>query len=212
MMSNRYIAKIKGFHLYAFGLLRRLYNWVLSWAHKKYSSAALFVLAFSESSFFPIPPDVLQIALSVSKPKKSFFYALIASLGSVLGGILGYFIGLLLFDTIGSFIINSLGYQAQFNSVGDLYKSYAFLAILVSAFTPIPYKVFTIAAGFWQVGLLPLIAASAIGRSARFFLVATLIYFFGPKIKEFIDKYFNLLTIIFIILLIGGFIVVKYLL
>ena len=210
MTSNK--TKEGTFHFYTFGILRRLYDWVLSWAHKKYSSAALFVLAFSESSFFPVPPDVLQIALSVSKPKKSFFYALIASIGSVLGGILGYFIGLFLFDTIGSLIINSLGYQAQFNSVGDLYKSYAFLAILVSAFTPIPYKVFTIAAGFWQVGLLPLIAASIIGRSARFFLVATLIHFFGPKIKEFIDKYFNLLTMIFIILLIGGFLIVKYIL
>ena len=198
------------FYLYTFGLLKKLYDWVISWAHKKYSSAALFILAFAESSFFPIPPDVLQIALSVSKPKKSFFYALISSTGSVLGGILGYFIGFFLFDTIGSLIINSLGYQAQFNSVGDLYKSYAFLAILVSAFTPIPYKVFTIAAGFWQVGLLPLIAASVIGRSARFFIVATLIYFFGPKIKEFIDKYFNLLTMIFIILLISGFVLIKY--
>jgi len=199
------------FHLYTFGLLKKLYNWALSWAHRKYSSVALFVLAFSESSFFPVPPDVLQIALSVSRPKKSFYYALISSIGSVLGGILGYFIGLFLFDTIGSFIINTLGYQAQFDAVGDLYKSYAFLAILVSAFTPIPYKVFTIAAGFWQVGLLPLIAASAIGRRARFFIVATLIYFFGPKIKEFIDKYFNILTIIFIILLIGGFLIIKYL-
>jgi len=198
-------------YLYTFGLLKKLYNWVLSWANKKYSSAALFILAFSESSFFPIPPDILQIALSVSKPKKSFFYALISSVGSVLGGIFGYFIGFFLFDTIGSLIINSLGYQAQFNAVGDLYKSYAFLAILASAFTPIPYKVFTIAAGFWQVGLFPLIAASIIGRSARFFIVASLIYFFGPKIKEFIDKYFNILTIIFIILLIGGFLIVKYL-
>lgn len=200
------------FYLYTFGLLRRLYEWVLSWAHKKYSSAALFILAFAESSFFPIPPDILQIALSVSKPKRAFFYALISSIGSVLGGILGYFIGFFLFDTIGSFIINALGYQAQFDAVGNLYKSYAFLAILVSAFTPIPYKVFTIAAGFWQVGLMPLIAASIIGRSARFFIVAALFYFFGPKIKDFIGKYFNMLTIIFIILLIGGFWMVKYLL
>ena len=205
-------SKLGSFHFYTFGQLRKLYDWIISWAHKKYSSAALFVLAFAESSFFPIPPDILQIALSVSKPKKSFFYALVSSVGSVLGGILGYFIGLFLFDTIGSFIINTLGYQAQFNSVGDLYKSYAFLVILVSAFTPIPYKVFTIAAGFWQVGLLPLIAASAIGRSARFFLVALLFYFFGPKIKEFIDKYFNLLTIVFLVLLIGGFFVIKYIL
>ena len=205
------IDKIRGLHLYAFGILKRIYQWTLSWAHKKYSSAALFVLAFTESSFFPIPPDVLQIALSVSKPKKSFFYALLSSIGSVLGGIFRYFIGMFLFDSIGNFIITALGYEAQFQSVGNLYKSYAFLAILTAAFTPIPYKVFTIAAGFWQVGLISLITASIIGRSARFFLVASLIYFFGPKIKEFIDKYFNLLTIIFIILLIGGFVTIKYL-
>lgn len=206
------VDKIKGFHLYTFGILRRLYDWVLSWAHKKYSSAALFILSFAEASFFPVPPDVLQMALSVSRPKKSFFYALISSIGSVLGGIFGYFIGLFLFDVIGIFIINTLGYQAQFQTVGNLYKSYAFLAILTAAFTPIPYKVFTIAAGFWQVGLLPLITASILGRSARFFLVASLIYLFGPKIKEFIDKYFNLLTITFFALVIIGFIAIKYLL
>ena len=205
------IDKIRGFHLYAFGILKRIYEWTLSWAHKKYSSAALFVLAFTESSFCPIPPDVLQIALSVSKTKKSFFYALLSSIGSGLGGIFGYFIGMFLFDSIGNLIITTLGYEVQFQSVGNLYKSYAFLAILTAAFTPIPYKVFTIAAGFWQVGLFSLITASIIGRSVRFFLVASLIYFFGPKIKEFIDRYFNLLTTLFFILLVGGFIVIKYL-
>jgi membrane protein YqaA with SNARE-associated domain len=204
------INKIKGFHIYAFGILRRLYEWVLSWAHKKYSSVALFVLAFAESSFFPIPPDVLQIALSVSKPKKSFFYAFVSSVGSVLGGIFGYFIGFFLFDTIGIYIIKVLGYQSQFQVVGDYYKSYAFVAILTAAFTPIPYKVFTIAAGFWKISLPTLIFASVIGRSARFFLVALLIYMFGPKIREFIDKYFNLLTVIFLILFILGFLVIKY--
>jgi len=198
-------------HLYTFGLLRKLYDWVISWSNKKHASKALFGLAFAESSFFPIPPDVLQIALSVSKPRNSFIYALISSIGSVLGGIFGYFIGFFLFDSVGKLIIDTLGYQAQFDAVGNLYKSYAFLAILTAAFTPIPYKVFTIAAGFWQVGLMPLITASLIGRSARFFLVATLFYFFGPKIKAFIDKYFNLLTILFIVLLIGGFIAIKYL-
>ncbi|MBI2523371.1 DedA family protein [Candidatus Woesearchaeota archaeon] len=203
--------KLVALHLYTFGFIRKLYEWVLSWAHKKYSPFALFILAFTESSFFPIPPDVLQMALSVSKPKKSFFFALISSIGSVLGGIFGYFIGFFLFDSVGKLIIDALGYQSQFDAVGNLYKSYAFLAILTAAFTPIPYKVFTIAAGFWQVGLFPLITASIIGRSARFFLVATLFYFFGPKIKEFIDKYFNWLTIIFIVLLIGGFIAIKYL-
>ena len=203
---------IRGIHIYGFGILRKLYDWVLGWADNKYSSVALFFLAVAESSFFPIPPDVLQLALSVSKPKKSFWYALIASVGSVLGGILGYFIGYFLFDTIGSSIINILGYEAQFNRVGELYKSYAFLAILASAFTPIPYKVFTIAAGFWKVGLLPLIIASAIGRSTRFFLVGLLIYFFGPRMKEFIDKYFNYLSVGFFVLIVGGFLILKVLL
>jgi len=203
--------KLGSLHLYTFGLLRKLYDWVLSWAHKKHASKALFGLAFAESSFFPIPPDVLQIALSVSKPKKSFLFALISSIGSVLGGIFGYFIGFFLFDAIGKLIIGTLGYQAQFDAVGNLYNSYAFLAILTAAFTPIPYKVFTIAAGFWHIGLTTLITASIIGRSGRFFLVATLFYFFGPKIKDFIDKYFNWLTIIFIVLLIGGFAAIKYL-
>tara|TARA_Y100000310_G_scaffold334036_1_gene412833 strand:+ start:28 stop:651 length:624 start_codon:yes stop_codon:yes gene_type:complete len=203
---------IQGIHLYGFGSLRKLYDWVLTWAENKYSGFALFILAIAESSFFPIPPDVLQLALSVSKPKKSFWYALIASIGSVLGGILGYFIGYFLFDTIGSSIIHILGYEAQFNRVGELYNSYAFLAILASAFTPIPYKVFTIAAGFWKVGLLPLIVASAIGRSARFFLVGFLIYMFGPKMKDFIDKYFNWLSIGFFILLVGGFFILKIIL
>lgn len=207
-----HIEKAKGFHLYAFGLIRKLYDWVLSWAHKKYSTLALFLLAFAESSFFPVPPDVLQMALSVSKPKKSFFYAFIASVGSVLGGVAGYFIGLFLFDTIGSLIINGLGYQSQFASVGVLYKSYAFLAIFTAAFTPIPYKVFTIAAGVWHVGLGTLIIASILGRSARFFLVGSLIYFYGPKIKNFIDKYFNILTIVFLLLLIGGFVLLKVIL
>ena len=198
-------------HLYTFGLLRKLYDWVISWSNKKHASKALFGLAFAESSFFPIPPDVLQIALSVAKPKKSFFFALISSIGSVLGGIFGYFIGFFLFDSVGKLIIDALGYQAQFDAVGNLYKSYAFLAILTAAFTPIPYKVFTIAAGFWHISLSTLIIASIIGRSGRFFLVATLFYFFGPKIKDFIDKYFNLLTIAFLVLLVGGFVAIKYL-
>jgi membrane protein YqaA with SNARE-associated domain len=209
MTSN---SRLGSLHFYTFGALRRMYDWVLSWANKKYSTHALFGLAFAESSFFPIPPDVLQISLSVSKPKKSFFYALISSLGSVLGGIFGYIIGFFLFDSIGRIIIDALGYHSQFDAVGNLYTSYAFLAVLTSAFTPIPYKVFTIAAGFWSIGLMPLILGSAIGRSARFFMVAALFYFFGPKIKDFIDKYFNILTIVFMLLLIGGFAAIKYIL
>jgi len=203
--------KAASFHLYTKGKLRQLYDWVLSWAEKKHGTTALGVLAFAESSFFPIPSDVLQLALSISKPKKAYWYALIASVFSVLGGIFGYFLGMWLYDSIGQVIISSLGYEQQFLMVGEMYKSNAFLAILAAAFTPIPYKVFTLAAGFWQVGLWPLILASVIGRSARFFFEATLIYFFGAKMKEFIDKYFGWVTLGVFLLIVLGFVAIKYL-
>ncbi len=203
----------KGLHFYTFGLLRRLYDWVLSWAHKKYSSAALFVLAFAESSFFPIPPDVLQIALSVSRPKKSFYYALISSLGSILGGIFGYFIGMKLWDLLKDFFFSYVpGFTpAVFDMIQAKYELYNFWIVFTAGFTPIPYKIITVSAGLFGISFVMFLIASTISRTTRFFLVASLIYSFGPKIKEFIDKYFNLLTIIFLILLIGGFVVIKYL-
>ena len=202
---------IQGLHFYSFGLLKRLYLWVLSWAESKYSTLALCVLSFTESSFFPIPPDTLQIALSLAKPKRSYWYAFLSTIFSVLGGIFGYFIGLFLFESIGKTIITSLGYEQYFALVGDLYRNNAFLAILAAAFTPIPYKVITLAAGFWQVGLMPLILASVIGRAGRFFLVATLTYFCGERVKIFIEKYFNWLSLLFFVLLVGGYLAIKYL-
>jgi len=208
---KKIVGKIKGFHLYTFSLIRKLYDWVLSWAHKKYSSAALFVLAFAESSFFPIPPDVLQIALSVSKPKKSFFYAFISSLGSVFGGVFGYFIGLKLWHLLKDFFFSYIpGFTpAIFELIKVKYELYNFWIVFTAGFTPIPYKIITISAGLFEVSFIMFIIASIISRSARFFLVATLIYMFGPKIKFLIDKYFNLLTILFFILLVGGFVIIK---
>lgn len=203
---------VQSLYFCSFGLLKRLYFWVLSWAESKYGTLALCILAFAESSFFPIPPDVLQIALSLSKPKRSYWYAFLASVFSVLGGILGYFIGFFLFESIGKAIIAGLGYEQQFQVVGLLFKENAFLAILAAAFTPIPYKVFTIAAGFWQVGLVPLIAASIIGRSGRFFLVATFTYFLGERVKLFLEKYFNWLTIAVFLLVVLGYIGLEYVL
>ena len=190
---------------------KQMYDWVLSWGKSPFATLALFILAFIESSFFPIPPDVLLLALCVSVPSRSFWYALICSIGSVLGGIFGYYIGYALYETVGAVIISSLGLQSAFAYVGGLFQQNAFWSIFAAAFTPIPYKVFTIAAGVWKIPLLTLIVASALGRPLRFFLVAGILYFFGPKTKEFIDKYFNLLTLLFFILLVGGFLVVKYL-
>ncbi len=199
-----------GIHLYATGKLHQLYHWVLSWANSKHGTLALFGISFAESSFFPIPPDILQIALSVSKPERSFLYALISTIASVLGGIAGYIIGLILFDTIGKMIITTLGYQHYFAMVGKLYADNAFWAVLGAAFTPIPYKVFTIAAGVWKVTFFTFLIASVIGRAGRFFIVAGMLYFFGSEIKVFIDRYFNLLSILLFIVVIAGFVAIRY--
>jgi len=190
-------------------MLRRLYSWVLHWAETPYGSWALFLLALSESSFFPVPPDVLLIALAVSIPKKSFKYALICTAGSLIGGCLGYLIGWQFMITVGEKIIQFYGLTHKMQYIKDLYMQYDAWAIGIAGFTPIPYKVFTISAGAFDINFTVFIIASAISRAARFFLVAWLIYLFGPKIKTFIDKYFNLLAITFVVLLIAGFAIIK---
>jgi len=193
-------------------MLRRLYDWVLHWAETPYGSWALFLLALAESSFFPVPPDVLLIALAISIPARSFRYALICSVGSLLGGVIGYLIGYQFMDLIGMKIVEFYGFTQQYAAVGDLYDRYNAWAVGIAGFTPIPYKVFTISAGAFKINFIVFFIASAISRSARFFLVGWLIHAFGPEIRLFIDRYFNLLAIVFVVLLIGGFIVIKYIL
>jgi len=190
-------------------MLRRLYSWVLHWAKTPYGSWALFLLALSESSFFPVPPDVLLIALAVSIPKKSFKYALICTAGSLIGGCLGYLIGWQFMITVGEKIIQFYGLTHKMQYIKDLYMQYDAWAIGIAGFTPIPYKVFTISAGAFDINFTVFIIASAISRAARFFLVAWLIYLFGPKIKTFIEKYFNILAITFVVLLVAGFVIIK---
>jgi membrane protein YqaA with SNARE-associated domain len=192
------------------GWLRKLYDWVLSWAETPYATPALFILAFSESSFFPVPPDVLLIALAISIPSRAFRYALICSVGSVFGGMLGYLIGYQFMEVLGNRIIELYGFSSQWAYVGGLYKEYAAWAIGIAGFTPIPYKVFTIAGGAFRIDFTVFVIVSALSRSARFFLVAGLIHLFGPAIKGFIDKYFNILAAAFVVLLLGGFILIKY--
>ncbi|MDR3228026.1 MAG: DedA family protein [Puniceicoccales bacterium] len=195
-------------------LPRRLYDWVLSWAETKYGLPALCALSFAESSFFPIPPDVLLIALCMGASKKAFKFVAYCALFSVLGGIFGYYIGYAFYDQVGKGIIEFFHYEKQWAKVGDLYGKNAFLAIFTAGFTPIPYKVFTIAAGFFhdKVGLGTLIFASLLGRTGRFALVGGAIYFFGPRIKPYLDKYFELVCVLFMVLLIGSFVLLKYLL
>jgi len=213
------------------GILRRLYHWVLSWAHSPYGTPALFVLAFMESSFFPIPPDVLQIALSAEKPKRAFRYACVSLVGSVLGALLGYMIGMILWEMTQDFFYSYIISRETFATVaGDAvagidrlepqyadtpaktgwYHEYDFLAVFFGAFTPIPYKIFTIAAGVCSISIPMFIIGSVVGRGLRFFAVASLMFYYGPTIKGWIDRYFNLLAAVFTVLLIGGFVVIKY--
>lgn len=190
--------------------LRKLYDWVLGWAETPYGVPALFILAFTESSFFPVPPDVLLIALALSIPAQSLYYALICSVGSVIGGAFGYLIGFEFMELIGNRIIAFYGFADRWEYVGDLYNQYAAWAVGIAGFTPIPYKLFTIAAGAFKIDFGVFMLASIISRSARFFLVGLLIYYCGPAIKGFIDRYFNALATAFVVLLVGGFVVLQY--
>ncbi|MFH1672925.1 MAG: VTT domain-containing protein [Pseudomonadota bacterium] len=190
--------------------LRRLYDWVLHWAETPYGTPALFLLAFCESSFFPVPPDILLIALAVAIPKKAFQYALVCSIGSLLGGCFGYLIGWEFMAAVGDAIIQFYGFGEKYSYVQDLYVRYDAWVVGVAGFTPIPYKVFTIAAGAFKINFIVFLVVSLISRSARFFLIGGLIHKFGAPIQRFIDRYFNPLVIAFTLLLILGFGVIKW--
>jgi len=192
-------------------MLKKLYNWVLSWSETKYGMPVLAGVAFLESSIFPIPPDPLLIALSLGKPKNSFYYVLICSVMSIIGGITGYMIGFILWNQVSPFFFSYLLSVETFNYVGEKYNDNAFLSVLGAAFTPIPYKVFTLAAGVFKIDFVHFMFASAIGRTSRFLIEGVLIYIYGNKIKTFLDKYFNLFCLLFFVLLLLGFIIVKYL-
>ncbi len=194
--------------------LRQLYDWVLHWAETPYGPAALFLLALAESSFFPIPPDALMIALCLGALKKSWRFAFLTSLASVVGGIIGYGIGYGLWGSVDSFFFKYIpGFsETSFQKVLIHYQESGFWYVFLAGFTPIPYKIFTIASGVFKLNPLLFLLASTISRSLRFFAVAALFKKFGPEIKGFVDKYFNLLAVLFFLLLFGGFLVIKYLL
>ena len=193
-------------------MIKKLYDWVEHWAQTPYGVWALFLLALAESSFFPIPPDVLLIALAVTHPKAGLKFAAVCTLGSLLGGALGYLIGWQFMAVIGEGIVNFYGVTDKVAHIEALYHQYDAWAIAIAGFTPIPYKVFTITAGMFKVDFGVFLLASALGRAGRFFLVGGLIYLFGKPIQAFIERYLNLLVIGFTVLLIGGFILIKFLL
>lgn len=191
------------------GILRRTYDWLMNWMQTPYGVWVLFGVAVAESSFFPIPPDVFLMALCISLPKKSFRFAAICAVGSVLGGAIGYGLGLGFMDTLGSKIIALYGLADKYEIVQHLYQKYDALAVGAAGFTPLPYKLFTITAGAFKINFATFMVVSLVSRSARFFLVAAFIYKFGAPVRTFIERYFNLLTILFLILLVLGYLLIK---
>ncbi|OGW84332.1 MAG: cytochrome B [Omnitrophica bacterium GWA2_52_8] len=191
--------------------LRKVYDWSLNQARSPHAQSALFLIAFAESSFFPVPPDVLLIAMVLAHREKWLRYFWICLTGSVLGGIAGYGIGLGVWEIVHPWFYGHVFSEQTFDKVRQLYAQHDFWIVFIAAFTPIPYKVFTITAGVTQINFLSFVMASVIGRGGRFILVAGLLYFFGEKVHGFIDKYFNILTVVFTLLLIGGFVLIKVL-
>ena len=191
---------------FPFRWVRQLTDWVVHCAATTHAKAALFVLAFCESSFFPIPPDVLQIAMSYGNNKKAYWFAAISKSGSVVGGVFGYAIGYFLWEAVSPIFLNHVFSEELFNTVAQKYQDQSFWIVFLAAFTPIPYKIFTITAGVTHVPLWGFVFASLVGRAGRFFLVGTLFYFWGKQAKDFIDRHFEWLTILFSILLILGFV------
>ncbi len=190
-------------------LLKSLYNWTLKKAEHKYSSWILSIVSFSESSFFPIPPDVLLIPMIIAKRTKAWTYALICTLSSVIGGIAGYAIGFFLFNSIGILIIEFYHLSNSFNTFKNYYKEYGILIVLGAGFTPFPFKFITIASGVFSLNIFLFILTAFIARGLRFYLLACLLFIFGEKIKILIDKYFNILAVLFFILLLGSFMLIK---
>ena len=191
------------------GPMRRLYDWVLGWADRPGGGWALFGIATAESSFFPIPPDVLLIPLCLGRTRRSLWFATVCTAGSVLGAVFGYWIGSSLYQSVGSWILDLYGLHDQYAAVGALYDRNLVVSLGTAGFTPIPFKVFTIAAGAFGVSFPAFVAISAASRGGRFFLVAGLLRLFGEPIREFIERWFNLLSIVFVILLVGGFLAVS---
>ena len=196
-------------------IVKRLYDWMLSWGNSRWGALALFLFALAESSFFLIPPDVLLIALCLGATTRAFRYGAICLSGSIVGAMIGYAIGFFCWqNTAGEYTALANWFYAHvfslesFLNVGELYDKYNFWIVFTAGFTPLPYKIFTITGGLFHINFAMFIFASIISRGLRFMLIAALIWKFGAPIKTFIDKYFNLLAIAFTVLLVGSFFLV----
>ena len=192
-------------------MLRRLYDWTMSLSAGRHAPRALAVVSFVESSFFPIPPDIVLIPMVIARREAAWRFALLATIASVLGGFFGYFIGAALYEPVARPILAFYHYADEFEEFRRVFNEWGLLLVFIAGFTPFPYKVITIASGLTGVGLVEFGVASIISRGARFYLVAALLYWFGPPIRDFIEKRLGLMTIIFVVLLVGGFVAIRYL-
>lgn len=192
-------------------MLRRLYAWVMLQAEHPRAMWILQVITFLESSIFPIPPDPLMIPLMLARRQHAFRIAAICTLVSVIGGFAGYAIGLFLWETLGQWVFSTYNLMDKFEATRAGFDEYGAWIIIAKGMTPIPYKLLTIAAGVFKFSLLSFTIASVISRGMRFFLLAALLYYFGPPIREFIEKRLEILTLGFLVALVGGFLALKYL-
>ncbi|HVI27208.1 YqaA family protein [Hansschlegelia sp.] len=191
-------------------MLRRLYEWTLSLAAGPKADQALFWVAFTESSFFPLPPDVLLVPMTIARPERAYYYAILCGIASTLGGLLGYAIGALLYDSVGLWIINLYGYGDKMEAFRHAYAEYGLWIILLKGLTPIPYKLVTIVSGFAGYNIFLFVLLTIISRTLRFLLVAWLLKRYGEPVREFIEKRLEVATILLLAFVVGGFVLVKY--
>lgn len=182
--------------------IKELYGWSTKWAKSKHAEKALFGLTFAESSFFPIPPDPLLMAMVFNKTDRWLRLATIATVASVLGGIFGYVIGATVFDSISDWFLNTYHLHEDFETVKQWYNDYSFIAVLGAAITPIPYKLFTITAGLFSINFFGFVIASILGRGLRFFAVSMLASYLGKKHKEAIEKYIDVVSLVILVLVV----------
>jgi membrane protein YqaA with SNARE-associated domain len=186
-------------------MIRRLYDWVLKQAEKPYAEWILFLMALAEASVFPLPPDILLLPMTIAQPKKAWRLAAICTLGSVIGGLIGYSIGALLMETLGDWIVRTYHLQNAFQTFHDEFNRWGVLIIVAKGLTPIPFKLVTIASGVAGLNIVAFVLASIVTRGARFFLIAALIRKFGEPIRTFIEKYLTWITLAVLIAILGGF-------
>jgi len=186
-------------------MFKRLYNWTISLSESRHATWALAGIAFAESSFFPLPPDLILLPMSLAQPKKAWFYAAVCSVASVLGAVLGYLIGSMLYDTLGHYIIELYGYGPRIEGLREFYAKWGWAFILVKGLTPIPFKLVTIVSGLLGYNFLLFLLLCAITRSARFFILAATLHHFGDRIRVLLERHFTVFVLLLLAIIIGGF-------